>query len=342
MLSPIIETSKIEKIRDLISSAENIVITTHTSPDGDALGSSLALSGMLTQFGKRVHIITPDIPAATLRFIPGTKEIVSYAKYPEFAQKLFNEANLIFGLDYNDAHRIGDMEQVILNAKAPKVLIDHHTNPAGFPDVIISHPEISSTCMLLFRVFCQLGWVTKIDKIIATYIYVGMMTDTGNFSYNSLDPALYIVIAELLKKGINKDEIYRKAFNVKKESQLRLNGYAIDQKMVIYKEHHAALITLTIAELEKYDYNNGDTEGLVNVPLSIPGVEYVAFIREGKEYVKISMRSVGDVPVNEFCTRHFNGGGHINASGGEFYGTLEDAVKEFEKGLNELDKYINQ
>ena len=217
MLSPIIETSKIEKIRDLISSAENIVITTHTSPDGDALGSSLALSGMLKQFGKRVHIITPDIPAATLRFIPGTKEIVSYAKYPEFAQKLFDEANLVFGLDYNDAHRIGDMEQVILNAKAPKVLIDHHTNPADFPDVIISHPEISSTCMLLFRVFCQLGWVTKIDKTIATYIYVGMMTDTGNFSYNSLDPALYIVIAELLKKGINKDEIYRKAFNVKKE-----------------------------------------------------------------------------------------------------------------------------
>ena len=181
-----------------------------------------------------------------------------------------------------------------------------------------------------------------IDKTVAECIYTGMMTDTGNFSYNSQDPDLYIVISDLLRRGINKDELYRLAFNVKKESQLRLNGYAIDQKLTIYPEHHAASIVLTMEELSRYSYENGDTEGLVNVPLAIPGVEYVAFIREGKEYMKISMRSVGDVPVNKFCSDYFNGGGHINAAGGEYYGTLAEAVSKFEEALPTFDEYISK
>ncbi len=342
MLSPIIESDKIEKLRSLIANADKIVITVHLSPDGDALGSALAMAAMLGQFGKTVHVVTPDVPTQSLMFVPGVKDVLPYTKYEEFVSKLVNEADLLFSLDYNAAYRVGKMKNLILEAKAPKVMIDHHIDPEDFPTVTISHPEISSTCMLLFRVFCQLGWMPRIDKTIATCIYIGMMTDTGNFSYNSLDPDLYIAISELLKKGINKDELYRQAFNVKSENCLRLNGYAIDRKMKIYKEHHAALITLTLDELEHYGYNTGDTEGLVNVPLSIPGVEYVAFIREGKEYVKVSMRSVGDVPVNKFCSDNFNGGGHLNAAGGEYYGAFADAVKKFEEGLKEFDQYITK
>lgn len=340
MLNPIIETSKISELKKYLSGAEKIVITTHTAPDGDALGSSLAMSQLLSHFGKRVHVVTPDVPPETLSFIPSVKEVVPYTKYTDFATKLFAEAELILCLDFNSAHRVDRMENLLLETKAPKILIDHHTNPDDFPVLAISHPEISSTCMLLFRVICQCGWLNHINKTIATCIYIGMMTDTGNFSYNSQDPNIYIVIAELLHRGIDKDELYRKAFNVKKESQLRLNGYAIDQKMKIYPEHAAALISLTLEELDKYSYDKGDTEGLVNMPLAIPGVKYVAFIREGKEYTKISMRSVGNVPVNEFCSKHFGGGGHINAAGGEYSGSIDDAIKIYEAALPDFDKYI--
>ncbi|MGM9800203.1 MAG: bifunctional oligoribonuclease/PAP phosphatase NrnA [Muribaculaceae bacterium] len=342
MLSPIIKQSKIDNLRQLIDGARNIVITTHLSPDGDALGSSLALCRVLAKMGKNVRVVTPDVPTATLMFLPGVKDVLAYTKYGELVEMLFGAANLIICLDFNDAHRVDRMEHLLLKSRAAKVMIDHHKNPSDFTVLTISHPEISSTCMLLYRVLFQLGLSNMIDKTVAECIYTGMMTDTGNFSYNSQDPDLYIVISDLLRRGINKDELYRLAFNVKKESQLRLNGYAIDQKLTVYPEHHAASIVLTMEELAKYSYENGDTEGLVNVPLAIPGVEYVAFIREGKEYMKISMRSVGDVPVNKFCSDYFNGGGHINAAGGEYYGTLAEAVSKFEEALPTFDEYISK
>ncbi len=341
MLNRILDESKIARLKRLIEESEKIVITCHLTPDGDALGSTLALCRLLNSMGKNAHVVTPDVPASTLMFIPGVKEVIPYTRFEEFAVQLFSEADLIMCLDFNALQRVDRLKDLLISSTAPKVLIDHHINPENFADIVISHPEISSTCMLLFRVICALGWEPLIDRDIATCIYTGMMTDTGNFSYNSEDPYLYVVIAELLKKGIEKDKIYKQAFNTKSEAMLRLNGFALAERMRLFPEHKAALITLSADDLSRFHYHQGDTEGLVNMPLAMPSVEYVAYLREGPEYIKVSTRSEGDIPVNDLCERFFNGGGHKNAAGGEFYGTLEEAASIFVSVLPEYDKYLN-
>lgn len=340
MLDRIIATDKIEKLKKLIDGSKRIAITCHLAPDGDALGSTLAMWHLLRQLGKTAHVVTPDVPASHLMFIPGAKELVPFSRFDEFGKQIFRLADLVICLDFNALHRIDRLRPVVEECKASKVLIDHHINPENFADVTISHPEISSTCMLLFRVICQLGWEPLIDRQTASCIYTGMMTDTGNFSYNSCDPDLYIVISHLLKKGIDKDQLYKLAFNTKKENVLRLNGFALSERMTVFPEHSAALIVLSLADLERFSYRQGDTEGLVNMPLSIPEVQYVAYLREGKDYIKVSTRSEGEIPVNHICETYFNGGGHKNAAGGEFYGTLEEAAETFVKAMPEYDKYL--
>lgn len=331
MLSRLVDEKKIKELRKLLETCDNIVITTHIAPDGDAIGSSLGLASVLNAIGKSVKIITPDMPPRNLMFLPGAKEIVIYTKYPEFAEKLIHDADLIFALDYNDLKRIDKVGEAVAVATAPKVMIDHHLMPADFIDVKISHPEVSSTSMLVFRVLCRLELFPYIDKNAATCIYAGMMTDTGNFSYNSNDPDLYIVVSELLKKGINKDAIYSKVYNSNTVDRLRLNGYAISQKIKIYDQYRGALIWLTRDELNSYHYQKGDTESLVNTPLSVPEIVFSIFLREETDYIKVSARSKGNFPVNKICEEHFNGGGHKNAAGGEYYGTMEEAIACFEK-----------
>lgn len=340
MISHIIKESKIKALRHLLEQSNKIVITCHLSPDGDAIGSSLGLYHVLTAIGKRVNVVTPDIPPRNLMFLPGAKEIVPYTKYGEFADQLFDNADLIVCLDFNSLKRVDKMEPVLANASAPKVLIDHHLDPDDFADVTISYPNMSSTCVLLFRVLCRLELFNVIDKKAAECIYTGMMTDTGNFTYNSNDPDLYVIIAELLKKGINKDRLYSLVCNTNSESRLRLNGYATHRKMELFFEHQAALITLNRDELKEFDYEKGDTESLVNVPLSIPGITYSVFLRDDTDYIKVSTRSKGEFAVNRICEKYFNGGGHKNAAGGEFHGTLEDAINTFMSILDENDKYL--
>ncbi|MEE0979179.1 MAG: bifunctional oligoribonuclease/PAP phosphatase NrnA [Muribaculaceae bacterium] len=340
-LKQIVDNKLTDKLRSLIGQAERIVITCHTAPDGDALGSSLALMHLLNNMGKIAHVVTPDVPTESLRFIPGAKEIVPFTRYEDFAKELFEKADLVIGLDFNAIKRLDRMAHLMENASAPKALIDHHLYPEQFADVTISHPEQSSTCMLLFRIICQMGWTELIDKKIASCIYTGMMTDTGNFTYNDSDPEIYLAIAHLVDRGVDKDNIYKLAFNTKSENQLKLNAYAIAEKMTIFPEHGAALITLDKSELERFGYKKGDTEGLVNKPLAIPGVQYSVFLREGDDYTKVSCRSIGHIPVDKLCSDYFNGGGHENAAGGEFPGSLQQAVETFLNAANEFDKYIN-
>lgn len=339
-LNSIIDPKSADRLSQLIDGAEKIVITCHTSPDGDALGSSLALMHLLTGLGKQAQVVTPDVAPDSLRFVPGVKEIVAFTRHEEFARQLFAEADLVLCVDFNAVKRLDRLAPLLEECKAPKALIDHHLEPERFADVIISHPEQSSTCMLLFRLLCQMGWVELIDRKVASCIYIGMMTDTGNFSYNDSDPEIYQVIAFLMECGIDKDRLYRLAFNTKSENQLRLNAYAIAEKMEVLHDHGAALITLDKKELERYGYKKGDTEGLVNQPLAIPGVRYSVFLREGDDYVKVSARSTGDLPVDRLCSEYFNGGGHKNAAGGEFYGSLQQAIEIFHNATKEFDKYL--
>lgn len=340
-LSNIIEDCNIDAVRRLIDDAKNIVITCHVSPDGDAIGSSLALMHVLTQINKNVAVVTPDQCPKSLLFLPGTENIIPYSVNKITVEHKIQSADLIFCLDFNSLYRVDKMEQVLNTAIATKVLIDHHLEPEEFATIKISRPELSSTCLLLYYVLFQLGYSNFISKDVATCIYAGMMTDTGNFSYNSSDEKIYLVIADLVSRGIEKDDIYNRIYNTNNESRLRICGYALSEKLQLFKIHKAALITLTKEELAKFQYEKGDTEGLVNIPLSIPEIEYSAFFREDDEYVKISMRSIGDFPVNKLCEQYFNGGGHKNAAGGEFYGSIVDAENLFKSTLFENDKYFN-
>lgn len=319
----------------MIDRSRRIVITTHMSPDGDAVGSSLGLAKVLEVLGKEVKIITPDEPPRNLMFLPGAKEIVVYCRYVKFATELIEQSDLIFCLDYNGLSRIDRVAPALEAAKAAKVMIDHHLNPEDFAAITISYPEMSSTCVLLFRVLCQLELFNAIDKDSAGCIMAGMMTDTGNFTYNSNDPDIYAILAELLRKGADKDAIYKRLFNTYSDSCIRLNGYALSRKMEVWKDYGAALITLSRDELNRFHYSRGDTEGLVNRPLAIPGIVYSAFFREEDGYVKVSMRSTGDFPVDRICCGHFGGGGHRNAAGGEFHGTMEEAVNIFKSLLKQ-------
>lgn len=341
MISRILDEKKIKRLAQLIDKSQRIVITTHMSPDGDAIGSSLALRGVLTKIGKDVTVVVPDQPLEQLMFLPGAKEIVVASQYPDFAKKLIGDADMIACLDFNELRRIDRLAPVVGQSPAAKIMIDHHLHPGDFADPVISYPEMSSTCLLLFRVLCRLELFNLIDKDTATCLLAGMMTDTGNFAYNANDPDTYIIEAELVRKGVDKVDLYNRLLNRTSENCLRLTSYALLKKMEVFNDNNAALICLTRSELNHFHYVKGDTEGLVNRPLSIPGIIYSAFLREEDNYVKVSMRSVGDFPVNELCKNHFGGGGHLNAAGGEFNGTLDECAALFRSLLKEnKEKYI--
>lgn len=340
MISRIIDERSIRAIRDLLTDSNKVVITCHVSPDGDAIGSSLGLANVLSAIGKDVAVVTPDMVPRSLMFLPGTKEIIPYTRHEEFARQLLADADLIFCLDYNEPKRVDRMADALLAAKAPKVMIDHHEHPDDFATVTVSYPAVSSTAMLVFRVLCRLELFDRIDRRAAECIFTGMMTDTGNFSYNSNDPDLYVVIAELLRKGIDKDYLYAKACNTFRENSVRLCGYALGEKMTIDHEHRCALIALDADDLNRFGYEKGDTEGLVNKPLAIPEVVWSIYLRQDPTQIKISMRSKGKFPVNKVCRDVFGGGGHENAAGAEFVGTLEECIAKLHNAIPEYDEYL--
>lgn len=338
MITKIIHEEKIQKAKKYVEKGESFVIVTHVTPDGDAIGSALGLYHFLINYGKdNVTVVVPNEFPSFYKWMPGTKEIVIHEKYPDFAEQLIGEADVIFCLDFNEPKRIGKVAPAVVAAQGRKVLIDHHLNPADFCRVVMSYPEMSSTSEMVFRFICRMGMFDLLNKKAAECIYTGMMTDTGSFTYNSNKPEIYTIISELIKKGIDKDLIYRKVNQVYSEERLRMMGYVLYEKMKVYSDYHTALITLSQGELERFRYVTGDTEGFVNLPLSIEGVIFSVFIREDKDYMKVSLRSVGEFPCNLFAGKYFNGGGHKNASGGEFYGSLKEAVTVFEKGLEEFN-----
>ncbi|MDE6089722.1 MAG: bifunctional oligoribonuclease/PAP phosphatase NrnA [Duncaniella sp.] len=330
----------IETVRQLVLTSKDIVITCHVSPDGDALGSSCALWFVLKALGKTVNIVTADCAPRTLQFLPGVRDIVAATRQGDRAHELLSKADLIFCMDFNDPERVDRLTDALTNSKARKVVIDHHLDPRIEADVIISHPEVSSTSALLYIFFWQAGWTRYLNRSSAACIYTGMMTDTGNFSYNSNDPDLYLIIYDLMRKGIDKDNLYKLVMNTSSESRVRIMGYG-QYRMQILPDHRAAIIMLSSAELREFDYNKGDTEGLVNIPLSIPDVTYSVFLREDdKNCVKVSMRSKGEFSVSRICEENFGGGGHTNAAGGEFHGPLEQALDKLLEIIPNYDKYL--
>ncbi len=341
MSSQIITPAQAKSLREMINRASRIAVTCHMTPDGDAMGSSLCLAHVLSAMGKAVTVVVPDCPPQNLMFLPGAGQIVVASCRPERAQCVFRNSDLIFVLDYNDLKRIDRMAPMVEQSGGKRVVIDHHLNPVIESDLMVSRPDVSSTCALVYLVLEAMGLTVMMGTEAAECCCTGMMTDTGNFSYNSNDPELYRILAALVSKGVDKDAIYNKLFNTNRESRVRLMGYGQSRKMQLIPEHQAALITLSRDELNEFGYHRGDTEALVNVPLSIPGVTYSVFLREDEPgYVKVSMRSKGDFSVKDICERHFGGGGHCNAAGGEMYAPLDDVVAKVIGIMPEYDAQL--
>ena len=336
MITPIIDEKAIERLRAMINGVQRIAITCHKSPDGDALGSTLALCHVLWRLGKDAVVVTPDMAPRSLEFIPGVHDIVVFTKHELRARHVLQEAQLICCLDFNAMKRIDRLAEIIEPLKTPRVLIDHHLGPEDVFDLAISFPEASSTCELVFRVLMQLGLLKFMDRYTASCLYVGLLTDTGGFAYSCENPEFYEIVASVMRRRFDRITLYNKAMNTFSADSLRLQGYAINEKMELYPECGVALITLDKEELERFNYNRGDTETLVNKPLAIPGIYWSVFMREDADKIKLSCRSQGDFSVSDICEHYFNGGGHKNAAGGEFDGTIDEAVQVFHQVLADL------
>jgi len=342
MISKIIPEELIHKVQKYISNAERIVIVVHVGPDGDAMGSSLGLWHYLMTLNKEPVIIVPTAYPDFLSWMPGSECVMVYEENKVTSEEFLAGADLIFALDFNDPKRMGNLSDAVMATTVPKILVDHHLHPSDFADVVISLPELSSTSELIFRLICRLGDFSKINLAGAECIYTGMMTDTGGFTYNSNKQEIYTIISELIKLGVDKDDIYRKVFNTYSADRLRLMGFCLYKKMKIYPEYKAALITLTAKELSMFNFKNGDSEGFVNIPLSIEGVDFSVFMREDNERIKLSFRSQGTFPANKVATDLFNGGGHLNAAGAESSASMSDTVAKFEDALENYKDFLEK
>ena len=336
-------------IHTFIQPAQHVVLLTHQSPDGDAMGSSLAMYHYIKSLDKEAHVIVPNAFPEFLAWMPGADSVLLYDSQKAQADSYLEKADLVICTDFNAPSRIGALGDKMLTLACPKLMIDHHLHPSDFADFIVSEPEASSTCELVYEVLTTLQ--AKLSTDIATCLYTGLMTDTGNFSYNSNRPQIYSIISHLVAAGANKDEIYNAVFNQYSVERMKMVGYCLYQKMRVFPEHHTALIYLSRKELYRFNFQKGDAEGIVNMPLQSKDIHYSVFMREDKATpdemeknggistkIKLSFRSQGDRPVNVFASEIFNGGGHANASGGEFYGPLQDAVQLF---LDNYERYFS-
>lgn len=330
MLENILTEQACEQLRTLVSHADTIVCVCHRNADGDALGSMLGWTECLKQFGKEAQIIVPDQYPDFLQWLPNSEKIIRYDKHQSGCDWTIQHADLIFCLDFNSLSRTGENMQLALQqSSAPKVLIDHHLDPDIDAVVSISRPEASSTCELVFRLAWQLGLFPDATRHFATAVYCGMMTDTGGFTYNSNDPDIFFIIGQLLTKHINKDKIYRNVYHNYSETRLRLMGYVMSEKLVYDAPRHAAYFTLSKSDLKRFHFIKGDAEGLVNIPQQIKGLKLSISLREDTEkdnMIWVSLRSVDNFPCNEVAAQFFNGGGHLNASGGRLECSLDEAV----------------
>lgn len=330
----------VKRFMKILDSSSKIVLTCHVRPDGDALGSTLGLSHLFRTLGKEATVVVPDQPPRTLNFLPGFKDIAVFTKYDPYCQRQVNEADLIICCDFNKPSRQDQLESLIQNAQCTKVMIDHHEKPDYFADLTFSYEDMSSTCELVFRIVAAMGLYPELNLEASECLLTGIVTDTRNFTVNVKEPDLYDILMKLLEKGVDKDRIVRLALNTCSLSSLKLQAYALLEKMEIVEKHKAAIICLDKVTLQKFHYEKGDTEGLVNKPLEVRGTVSSFFLREDPEFIRISARSVDEFPVSKVCEDLFNGGGHLQAAGGEFYGSLEECKRVLKEALPNYDEYI--
>ncbi len=319
---------KLNNLKELLAEPKKIVITTHRGPDGDAMGSSLGLYNYLLKKGHQVQVITPNDYPSFLHWMKGNDHVIQFVKEPEASERITNEAEIIFCLDFNTLNRIDTFAPVVEQTKAFKVLIDHHQQPDEF-DFTLSDTSASSTAQLIYEFLDMFGDLEIIDQDIAECLYTGIMTDTGNFRFPSVTAKTHEIVAFLINKGAKHDKVYDLVNDNNSINRLNLLGYCLKEKLEVLPEYATAIISLTSDELNRFQYQKGDTEGVVNYALSIKGISVAAFFVEREGIVKISFRSKGDFSVNQLARDHFNGGGHINAAGGAYGIKVEEAIEKF-------------
>jgi len=323
----------IKSLRSLLSSPKNILLTTHKSPDGDAIGSSLGLYHYLKNMGHVVTVSVPDDMPGFLNWMTGSEDILVFEKSRKKFEQLLDKAEIVFALDYNHFMRTGiEMEPLLSSSNALKIMIDHHQSPDDFMKYCIWDVMASSTAQLVWDFIVALSGKGAIDKTIGENLYTGIMTDTGSFRFTTCTAHTLRITADLLDIGVRGDLIHQKVYDQNSIDRIHLMGYALE-KIVLMPEYQTAYISLSKEELKKFNYKPGDTEGLVNKVLSVKGVNVAALITQKENQIRLSLRSAGDFSVNQFSRTYFNGGGHEHAAGGILNMDLDDALKYFEEAV---------
>ncbi len=331
------------ELKEILTQPQKIVITTHHKPDGDALGSSLGLYHYLKQQQHEVTVITPTDYPYFLQWMPGNDNVIIYTEKKERSAELVQEANLIFCLDFNSLSRINDLGELVKSSEAKKIMIDHHLDPENFDDFRHWNTTASSAAQLVYEFIHELlGDKRSITAEVATCLYTGIMTDTGSFRFPTTTSNVHRISADLIDLGADNATIHQLVYDHASENRLRFLGYCLSNKLEILPEYNTALIVVSREEMNRFNINTGDTEGIVNYALSINDIRLAAFIIERKDKVKISLRSSGTFPANEICKDHFHGGGHRNAAGGQSEDTLQQVVHQFKTLLPEYKNLLTQ
>ena len=332
-----IDKQRVEELRNLLAEPQKIVIVGHTNPDGDAIGSSLALAEVLTARGHEVTCTLPNNYPYYLRWIPNSESIIIYRNDEEHrTEKALNEADIIVCADMNSLTRADALgEAVAKNTSAKRVLIDHHLFPADGFDIMFSYSESSSTAFLMYTIIVALYGVEAITEKVATQLYVGIMTDTGNFAFSELTPELFQAVAVLSGTGIDIPQIYNNVYNSFTEGRAKLFGYTINRKMKTLLGGRVAYMSLTEEEMRRYWFQQGDNEGFVNYPLTIKKMKMSAMFTAQQGFIRVSLRSRGNVDVDTFARRYFNGGGHKNAAGGKSFVSMEETIAHYIESVKE-------
>ena len=327
------------RTKKFVECKQNVVITTHVNPDGDAIGSSVALLNFLIKMGHDVSVIVPNDYPDFLKWMKNDELIINYSNSKNESQDKIKNASLIFCLDFNNLNRINELGDYISESKAKKVLIDHHLDPSDFYDFKIHDVKASATAELVYNFLIELD-SNAVDKDISEALYTGILTDTGSFKF-SMSPKVHKIVSDLMIRGVDIGFINNKIYDSNSLDKLKLIGYALSEKLEVISNGNAAYIVLSRKDLKDHNFKKGDTEGLVNYALSISNVNMAVLIIETKERIKFSFRSIGQFSVNEFAKKYFNGGGHKNAAGGSLEDKLSVALEKFLKDISKYSKDLN-
>lgn len=337
-----LSTEEKQDLKKLLGEPKNIVLTTHTNPDGDAIGSSLAMLHYLRKKGHQVMAVVPNHFPQFLAWLPGSKDLTIYEREARKVQKALNEADLVFCLDYNAINRVGSATDVLLKCEAPRVLIDHHINPEKDSfKYYFSTTNTSSTGELIYDFIVMLGDKKLIDRQIADNIYTCIITDTGSFSFAANNEKTYQVTAELIAKGVDAEKVHKLIYDTFSEHRLRLLGHAITRRMIVWDNLHTALVYITRDDLNQFNYQVGDLEGVVNFPLMMDKINLAIMLSERENQIRMSFRSKGEFSVNQLAKEHFKGGGHRNAAGGKSFVSMQETIRKVETVLKEYKEQLD-